>query len=157
MPVFLGDVHHVINAGVVPEVHLGQTEVRAFAGVPGNDVVDHRAIMLGCDLAHPAEFLLRAERGVNRHTDPVEVPIDTRGLGPAADAAGELHGAGVEAADTDLAEGFPELRITQRRQERLVFAGNEGQRVCREPDRRFLYGCPGVGPGVGVLPHARLA
>jgi len=61
MPVLGRDLHHVIDARIVADLHLGQPEVGALAGVPRHDVVDDDAAVRGRHLAHPAEFMIRAE------------------------------------------------------------------------------------------------
>ena len=156
VPVLLRDVDHVIDARVVPKVHFGQAEVGSLAGVARNDVIDDRAAVVGGDLAHLPEFILRAKHRVDRHADPVKVPVNAGSLGPAADASGQFDGAGVEGPDPDLPEGFPHARIAQSRKEGLAGLRDEGQGVSGKPDGSTLDGGPGVGMCIGVLPHAGL-
>src|SRR4051794_9393567 len=47
VPLLLGDRKHVIDPRVVTVGKFGESEIGAFAGVAGNDVVDHRPPVLG--------------------------------------------------------------------------------------------------------------
>ena len=78
-PVGWLDLDHVVDAGIVRHLHLGQPEVGALAGVARDDVVDDGAAVLARHLAHGPELGLGSERRVDLGADPVEVPIDARG------------------------------------------------------------------------------
>jgi len=78
-PVGRLDLDHVIDAGIVSHLHLGQPEVGALARVARNDVVDDGSAVFARHLAHGPELGLCAEGRVDLGTDAVEVSIDTRG------------------------------------------------------------------------------
>ena len=48
-PVPRRDLHHVVDARIIADVHFGQSEIGTLAGVSGHDVVDHRAAMSSSD------------------------------------------------------------------------------------------------------------
>ena len=147
----------MVDAGVVAVAHLGQAEVGALARVARDDVVDHRALVLGGGRAQAAELVLGAELGVDRHADAVEVAVDGRRQAAPVEPAGLLDRPGVDAVDADRPEGLPQRGVGERGQERLAPARDERQRVGREPHARALQRRARVGVRVRVLPHAALA
>ena len=76
--------------------HLGEPEVRALAGMRGNDVVDDHSVVRRGHAADRDELLLRAERRVGVEADAVEISIDRRRIASAPDAAAQLGRAGME-------------------------------------------------------------
>src|SRR5687768_2354385 len=117
VPVLGFDLDHVVDAWVVANVHLGQPEIGALAGVARHDVVDHHSEMARGYLRYRTELLLGSECLVDRVTDPVEVPIHAGGVIPADEAASPLDGASVYAVNADSLEGSPQILITQGSQE----------------------------------------
>ena len=156
LPVPRVDLDHVVDAGVVGVLHLGEPEVGALAGVAGHDVVDDGAAVPVGGAAHLPELVFGAERRIDLGADPVEVPVHARGELPAGDAAGPLHRPGVDGFDADLGERLPHLLVGHRLEERLVGPGDQRQRIGGEPHRRGVDGAARVGRGVRVLPHRAL-
>ena len=109
VPVRPGDLDHVVDARVVTDLHLGQPEVGALAGVPRDDVIDHRAAVPRGDRAHGPELVLGAELVVEASADPVEVTVDAGGGLPAGDPAGPLDRSGVDGGDADLLQRVPQV------------------------------------------------
>src|SRR5262249_44130991 len=99
VPVFLGDLHHVIDARVITVAAFGQTEVGAFAAVAGNDVADDDGAIVAGVLDQRLVLVLGSEGGVDLGADPIEVAVDRGREVVAANAAGALHGPGVYCGD----------------------------------------------------------
>ncbi len=153
VPGLLGNVDHVVDAGVVLVVHLGEPEIRALAGVAGDDVVDDGAVELCRRVAHLAVLLFGAEEGIDAHRDPVEVSVDARCLIPTIEAASNFHRPSVDGVDADLLERFPQFLCAERAQERLTLLGDMRERVGGVPDRRPGERGARVRRGVRVGPH----
>ena len=157
VPVLLADRDHVVDAGVVAVADLGQAEVGALAGVARDDVVDHRALVLGGGRAQAPELVLGAELGVDRHRDAVEVAVDGRRQATPVQASRLLDRPGVDAVDPDRPEGLPQRGVGERGQERLAAPRDERERIRRQPHRSPLQRRTRVRMRVRVLPHAALA
>ena len=157
MPVLGRDLDHVVDPGVVLERHLSKPEVGALAGVSGHDVVDHAAAVRLRDIRQPSEGLFVAEHRIDLRGDPVEMPIDARGLAPSDDPARTLDRARVHGVDAHALERVPEVRLPERIEERLARPGDERDGIGGEPDIRGVDRAPRVGARVGIAPHAGLA
>ncbi|RMU65602.1 hypothetical protein ALP25_05510 [Pseudomonas syringae pv. syringae] len=156
LPVFLTDLDHVEQTGVILVRHLGQAEVSALAGVRRDDVVDdHRVVR--CGNARQAQQLrLGTQVRVDAETDAVEVAIDTWRALAALQAAGKLQRPVVNALDADFRQCMPEGLITQRFEHRAAFAGDDGGRVGGKPDRGDSGGVSGTCKGERTLPEPAL-
>src|SRR5215813_8659325 len=110
----------MVDARVITVAALGQTEVGAFAAVPGNDVADDDGAIVAGVPDQRSVLVLGAEGGVDLGADPIEVTIDSRREFVPANAAGPLHGAGVHRCDADLTEETPELGVAQAAQHRFA-------------------------------------
>ena len=83
MPVLGRNLHHVIDARIVTDLQLRQSEVRTLARVARHDVIDDGASVRGGHLTHRPKFDLSAEYIVDPVAYPVEVPVHARGHVPA--------------------------------------------------------------------------
>ena len=154
MPVLGRDLHHLVDARIVTDLHLGQAEVGTLARVARHDVVDDGSAVRGGHLAHQPELRLRAEGRVDPRADPVEVPVHTRRHVPARDAAGPFDRSGMHRVDPDGLEHPPEVLARQHAEERLAGPRDHREGVRREPDRRLVDRGPGVRAGERPLRHA---
>ena len=145
MPVLARDLHHVIDARVVADLHLGQAEVGALPGVSGNDVVDDGAAVRGGHLTH------RRNSASVPNASSIRVLIrskwpSTLGVSvPAGDAAGQLDRTGVHRFDADALEDVPQVLIAPacaRNDSPDIGDGRTG--IGGEPDRCLLDRRPGV-------------
>ena len=117
MPILGIDLDHVVDAGIVADLQLGEPKVGALAGVARHDVVDHHPEMASRHPAHRPKLLLGAEGLIDLSTDPVEMPIHARGRIPADQTAGLLDRTCVYAVDADCLESGPQILITERAEE----------------------------------------
>ena len=111
------NAHHVVDPGEVLVIHLSQPEISPLAGVTRHDVIDHGTAVLAGDDTQLAELVLGAKERVDRHRDPIEMPVDAGGQVPPGDPPSQLQRAGVHPVDPDLFEGLPQRRRPKRRDE----------------------------------------
>jgi hypothetical protein len=153
VPVRGWDLHHVVDPGIVANVHLRQPEISTLAGVPRDNVVDHGPTMCGRHLTQSAKFHVGPKRPVDLHAYPVEMTIHTRGHLLADNAAGSLHRAGVHSVDADGLERGPQIVVCQGTQERMARLCDHRDGIRGEPDRGPPDRRRGIGDGEWVLPH----
>ncbi len=147
----------MVQTGIIAVSHLGEAEIRAFAGVCRDDVVDDDGIVRGGHAAELQHLRLGAEVGVDVEADAVEIAVDGRGEFTPAQTAGALHRAVVNALHAKFGKGTPEPVITQRLQHRAALGRDDGGGVGGEPYRgnRARIARPRL--GVGALPEPGLA
>jgi hypothetical protein len=136
VPLLGRDLHHVVDARVVADLHLGQPEVRTLAGMTGHDVVDHEATVRGCHLTHPPELRFGTEHLVDLGADPVEVPVDARRGLAAEYSARPLQRTGVHRRDADRLERTPQVLVAEGAEEAVTRLRDHRRRIGREPHRR---------------------
>src|SRR6185436_6322054 len=117
VPVLGLDLDHVVDARVIANLHLGQPEVRALAGVAWHDVVNHHPEVARGHLRYRPELLFGSERLVDHVTDPVEGSVNARRVIPAHQTTGLLDRTGVEAVNSYSLEGSPQILVTEGSQE----------------------------------------
>ena len=157
MPVLGRNLHHVIDAGIVTNLHLRQTKVRTLARVARHDVIDDGASVRGGHLTHRPKLHLSAEYLIDPSADPVEMPVHARGHVPARYAAGPLDRSRVHRVDPDSLEHPPQVLARQRAEERLTGPRDHRDGVRREPDGRLLDCSPGIRLGEWSLRHTARA
>src|SRR5262249_51186947 len=143
-------------ARVVAVASLGEPEVRALTAVAGDDVPDDHGMVVACVPDHGLVLRLGAEGRVDLAADAVEVAVHGGRVLAPADATGPLRRAGVHAADADVPEDAPELRVAQALQHRLARPRDLRRRVRGEPYRGQGRGGARLRHGVGMLPEASL-
>jgi hypothetical protein len=111
MPVLAWNLHHVVDPGIVPNLHLRQPEVWTLASVPRHDVVDDDPAVHRRHLAQATELQLAAEYVIDLGADPVEVPVNAWGQFSAEEPAGTLQGAGVHGSDAHGLKRTPQIHI----------------------------------------------
>src|SRR4029434_4245917 len=105
----------------------------ALAAVAGDDVADEHGTVVAREPDHGLVLRFGAEARVDLAADAVEVAVHGGRVLPPADATGALHGAGVHAADADVMEDAPEIRVAQALQYRLARPRDLRWRVRGEP------------------------
>ena len=156
-PVRRPDLHHVVEARVVAVASLSKSEVGTLAAVTGDDVADEHGAVVARVPDHGLVLRLGAEGRVDLAADAVEVAVHGGRVLAPAKAASALHGAGVHAADADVAEDAPELGVAQALQHRLAQPGDLRRRVRGEPHRGQRRGGARLRHRVGMLPELSLA
>src|ERR1700712_1818480 len=98
-----------------------------------NDIVDDDRVVGGDAATEGNELFLRSVLRIDVESDAVEVTIDAWRIVATGDAAGALHGACVNALDTDGGKGAPKLCISERRENRLPLGRDERRWVGGKP------------------------
>src|SRR5262250_1225308 len=123
----------------------------------GHEVSDDRDPELLGDARHRGVLLLLPEQRVDAELDAIEEPVDGGCVGPTADPTSPLHRAHMNPVDADLPKRRHESRASQRLQHGLLFGGDQGPRIIREPDGRRSYEVTRTRTAVRVSPLDRLA